>query len=132
MLLIVVGLERAVSLHVFAFMYEIGPLALVLFAWPPAADIARAWLRTFAYLSLLGPAYALMLGVIVSLEGQGNGHPGGPIGGIVWNDIMLVGGLLVLALVPGILAALLAAASHAGAGSLGALASKVTTFKALG
>jgi len=117
-LLIVVGLERAVTLHVFAFMYEIGPLALVLFAWPPAADIGRAWLRAFAYLSLLGPAYALMLSVIVSLEGQGNGRPGGPIGGIVWNDIMLVGGLLVLALVPAIVAGLLSAVSHAGAGGL--------------
>ncbi len=117
-LLIVVGLERAVSLHVFAFVYEIGPLAIILFAWPPAADIARAWLRAFAYLSLLGPAYALMLSVIVSLEGQGNGRPGGPIGVILWNDLMLVGGLLVLALVPGILAGLLSAASHAGAGGL--------------
>jgi len=117
-LLIFVGIERAVTLHVFAFMYEIGPLAVVLFAWPPAADIARAWLRAFAYLSLLGPAYAVMLGVIVSLEGQGNGRPGGPIGGILWNDVMLVGGLLVLALVPAIVAGLLSAVSHVGAGGL--------------
>jgi len=108
-LLIVVGLERAVTLHLFAFVYEIGPLALVLFAWPPAADIARAWLRTFAYLSLLGPGYALMLSVIVSLQG--------PVGSL-WSEVMLVGGLLVLALVPGIVAALLSAVSHAGAGSL--------------
>jgi len=128
LLLVVVGIERAVSLHVFAFVYEIGPLAIILFVWPPAADIARAWLRAFAYLSLLGPAYALMLSVIVSLEGQGNGRAGGLIGGILWNDIMLVGGLLVLALVPGIVAALLSAASHAGAGSLSGIASKAATF----
>ncbi len=128
LLLIVVGIERAVTLHVFAFVYEVGPLALVLFAWPPAADIARTWLRAFAYLSLLGPAYALMLSVIVSLEGQGNGRAGGVIGGILWNDIMLVGGLLVLALVPGIVAALLSAVAHAGAGSLSGIASKAATF----
>ncbi len=118
LLLIIVGIERAVTLHIFAFVYEIGPLAIILFAWPPAADIARAWLRAFAYLSLLGPAYALMLSVIVSLEGQGNGRAGGIIGTVLWNDIMLVGGLLVLALVPGIVAALLSAVSHAGAGGL--------------
>ena len=117
-LLIIVGIERAVTLHVFAFVYEIGPLAIILFAWPPAADIARAWLRAFAYLSLLGPAYALMLSVIVSLEGQGNGRAGGVIGTVLWNDLMLVGGLLVLALVPGIVAALLSAVSLAGAGGL--------------
>ncbi len=117
-LLIIVGIERAVTLHVFAFVYEIGPLAIILFAWPPAADIARAWLRAFAYLSLLGPAYALMLSVIVSLEGQGNGRVGGVIGTVLWNDIMLVGGLLVLALVPAIVAGLLSAVSHAGAGGL--------------
>jgi len=118
LLLIIVGIERAVTLHVFAFVYEIGPLAIILFAWPPAADVARAWLRAFAYLSLLGPAYALMLSVIVSLEGQGNGRAGGIIGAVLWNDLMLVGGLLVLALVPGIVAALLSAVSHAGAGGL--------------
>jgi len=117
-LLIIVGVERAVTLHVFAFVYEIGPLAIILFAWPPAADIARAWLRAFAYLSLLGPAYALMLSVIVSLEGQGNGRAGGIIGTVLWNDMMLVGGLLVLALVPGIVAALLSAVAHAGASGL--------------
>ncbi len=117
-LLIIVGIERAVTLHVFAFVYEIGPLAIILFAWPPAADIARAWLRAFTYLSLLGPAYALMLSVIVSLEGQGNGRAGGIIGAVLWNDLMLVGGLLVLVLVPGIVAALLSAVSHAGAGGL--------------
>ena len=117
-LLIIVGIERAVLLHVFGFVYEIGPLAIIMFAWPPAADIARTWLRLFAYLSLLGPAYAVMLGVIVSLQGQGNGRAGGVVGGILWNDVMLVGGLLVLALVPGILAGLLSAASHAGAGGL--------------
>ncbi len=127
-LLIIVGIERAVTLHVFAFVYEIGPLAIILFAWPPAADIARAWLRAFAYLSLLGPAYALMLSVIVSLEGQGNGRAGGIIGTVLWNDIMLVGGLLVLALVPGIVAALLSAVAHAGAGSLSGIASKGATF----
>jgi len=113
-----VGVERAVTLHVFAFVYEIGPLAIILFAWPPAADIARAWLRAFAYLSLLGPAYALMLSVIVSLEGQGNGRAGGIISTVLWNDIMLVGGLLVLALVPAIVAGLLSAVAHAGAGGL--------------
>ncbi len=118
LLLIIVGIERAVTLHVFAFVYEIGPLAIILFAWPPAADIARAWLRAFAYLSLLGPAYAVMLSVIVSLEGQGNGRAGGIIGTVLWNDIMLVGGLLVLALVPGIVAALLSAVAHAGASGL--------------
>jgi len=128
LLLVVVGIERAVSLHVFAFLYEIGPLALVLFTWPPGADIARAWLRTFAYLSLLGPAYGLMLSVVVSLQGQGNGRLGGFVGGILWNDIMLVGGLLVLALVPGIVAALLSAVAHAGAGSLSGIASKAATF----
>jgi len=117
-LLIIVGIERAVTLHVFAFVYEIGPLAIILFAWPPAADIGRAWLRAFAYLSLLGPAYALMLSVIVSLEGQGNGRAGGIIGTVLWNDLMLVGGLLVLALVPGIVAALLSAVAHAGASGL--------------
>jgi len=122
LLLIVVGIERAVTLHVFAFVYEIGPLAIILFAWPPAADIARAWLRAFAYLSLLGPAYALMLSVIVSLEGQGNGRAGGIVGAVLWNDLMLVGGLLVLALVPGIVAALLSAVAHAGAGGLGKVA----------
>jgi len=127
-LLLIVGIERAVTLHVFAFVYEIGPLAIILFAWSPAADIARAWLRAFAYLSLLGPAYALMLSVIVSLEGQGNGRAGGIIGTVLWNDIMLVGGLLVLALVPGIVAALLSAVAHAGAGSLSGIASKGATF----
>jgi len=127
-LLIIVGVERAVTLHIFAFVYEVGPLAIILFAWPPAADIARAWLRAFAYLSLLGPAYALMLSVIVSLEGQGNGRAGGIIGAVLWNDLMLVGGLLVLALVPGIVAALLSAVSHAGAGSLSGIASKAATF----
>ncbi len=114
-LLLIVGIERAVSLHVFAFVYEIGPLAIILFAWPPAADIARAWLRAFAYLSLLGPAYALMLQVIASLQKPvlvSN------LAGVVWDDVMLLGGLLVLALVPGILAGLLSAASHAGAGGL--------------
>jgi len=128
LLLIVVGIERAVTLHVFAFVYEIGPLAIILFAWPPTADIARTWLRAFAYLSLLGPAYALMLSVIVSLEGQGNGRAGGIVGAVLWNDIMLVGGLLVLALVPGIVAALLSAVAHAGAGSLSGIASKAATF----
>jgi len=127
-LLLIVGIERAVTLHVFAFVYEVGPLAIILFAWPPTADIARAWLRTFAYLSLLGPGYALMLSVIVSLEGQGNGRAGGIIGTVLWNDIMLIGGLLVLALVPGIVAALLSAVAHAGAGSLSGIASKGATF----
>jgi len=64
----------------------------------------------------------------VSLEGQGNGRAGGIVGAVLWNDIMLVGGLLVLALVPGIVAALLSAVSHAGAGSLSGIASKAATF----
>jgi len=41
---------------------------------------------------------------------------------VLWNDLMLVGGLLVLALVPGIVAALLSAVAHAGAGGLGKVA----------
>ena len=56
-----------------------------------------------------------MLQVIASLQ-----KPvlAGGLAGVVWNDVMLLGGLLVLALVPGILAGLLSAASHAGAGGL--------------
>jgi len=57
--------------------------------------------------------------VIVSLEGHASG---------LWADMMLIGGLLVLALVPGIVAALLSAVSHAGAGSLSGIASKAATF----
>jgi len=63
--------------------------------------------------------------VIVSLQAPVLGNS---LGGILWSDIMLVGGLLVLALVPGIVAALLSAVSHAGAGSLSGIASKAATF----
>jgi len=128
-LILIVGLERAVLLHLFAFIYEVGPLAIIMFAWPPTADIARTWLRLFAYLSLLGPAYALMLSVIVSLQSQG--AAGGLAGVLLWNNIMVIGGLLVLTAVPAFLASLLTAASHAGAGSIGKVIATAAKIAAL-
>lgn len=102
-LLFLAGLERAVANHLFAFAYEVGPLAIVMAVWPPTLAIAAVWLRTFAYLSLLGAAYALMAHTIVALTNSQGG---------IWGTVTLLGGLLVLALVPALVAALLNVTAH--------------------
>jgi len=102
-LLFLAGLERAVANHLFAFAYEVGPLAIVMAVWPPTLAIAAVWLRTFAYLSLLGAAYALMAHTIVALTNNQGG---------IWGTVTLLGGLLVLALVPALVAALLNVTAH--------------------
>jgi len=102
-LLLLAGLERAVADHVFAFAYMVGPLAIVMAVWPPTMGIAVAWAKTFAYLGLLGAGYALMTHAIVATTNARGG---------IWGTVLLLAGLLTLALVPAIVAALLNATAH--------------------
>jgi len=109
LLLVIAGLERAVSLYTLGLAYVVAPVFIVLAIWPPAHRLFTAWLYLFISTSTLGLAYGLATSMIVSL---GVNDPS------VWGQVMTIGGLFFLTLVPAIWGALTLAAGQGSGGAL--------------
>ncbi len=108
-LLVLAGLERAVTLYTFGLTYVVAPLFIVLFIWPPAHRAAATWLVTFMSLSLLGVVYGIATLLIVAMGAEATG---------VWGEVMLLGGLFFLTLLPAIWAGLTVVGAIKSSGAL--------------
>jgi len=108
-LLVLAGLERAVTLYTFGLTYVVAPIFIVLFIWPPAHRAAATWLVTFISLSLLGVVYGIATLLIVAMGAEATG---------VWGEVMLLGGLFFLTLLPAIWAGLTVVGAIKSSGAL--------------
>jgi len=116
-LLLIAGLERSISLYTLGLAYVVAPVFIVLAIWPPAHRLFMSWLFLFISTSTLGIGYGVASTMIVALGVNDNS---------VWGQVMSVGGLFFLALVPAIWGALTLAA---GQGSGGALSKAMSMAK---
>ena len=112
-LLLIAGLERAVSLYTFGLTYAVAPIFIVLAIWPPAHRLFMAWLFLFISTSTMGVAYSLATSMIVAMGVNTSG---------LWADVMTVGGLFFLTLVPVIWAGLTLATGQGSGGALSKVA----------
>jgi len=112
-LVVIAGLERAVSLYTLGVAYVLAPLFIVLVIWPPAHRLFMAWLFVFISSSTMGLAYGLATTMIVAM---GVNAPG------LWGGVMTIGGLIFLTLVPAIWGGLTLAAAQNGGGALSKVA----------
>ncbi len=108
-LLLIAGLERAVSLYTLGLCYAVAPIFIVLAIYPPAQRLCRAWLFLFISTSTMGVAYALATTMIVAM---GVNDPS------LWGDVMTLGGFFFLTLVPPIWGGLTLAAGQGTGGAL--------------
>ena len=104
-LMIVIGVTRVVGDMLLLSLYIAGPVTIALWVFPPTAHIARAWVNAFLSVSFWGPAYALVLKVIVIAVVALPSEPA-LYGLDLLPPMMGLGGLIILYRVPRIVGAL--------------------------